>query len=271
MSQRPPTQARPTQPPRRARRNGIPFGSPAPSAGRLNGFRRFDGNLGAMLSRPSPTAFLPPDEPGRESMMRSGTASCFRGPGRPGRLVPAAEGPRKHGALSAPFGGDPASPRPFLLAPSCLPASLGVRPTDPCRAPCRPYGLATRAGAPRCGRGRRRRRTAWPGFLLGRDLVPRPLVRPVHLVFRPFARRRLRSSVARPPQHAASPSVTARRPASGRNGSESRRQASVVRRAGRFRGLSQGEASGALGAGRDGGGIGGSFSGKTVATVPAGG
>src|SRR5262249_19845135 len=55
------------------------------------------------------------------------------------------------------------------------------------------------------------------------------------------------------------------------NGSVSRRRASVVRRAGRFRGLRKGEASGVLGLGRDGGGTGGAFSGKIVATVPAGG
>jgi hypothetical protein len=39
---------------------------------------------------------------------------------------------------------------------------------------------------------------------------------------------------------------------------------------GRFRGLSNGEASGALGSGRDGAGTGGAFFGKIVETVPAG-
>jgi hypothetical protein len=40
------------------------------------------------------------------------------------------------------------------------------------------------------------------------------------------------------------------------NRSESRRRASVVRHAGRFRGLSKGEASGVVGSGRDGAGCG---------------
>jgi hypothetical protein len=52
------------------------------------------------------------------------------------------------------------------------------------------------------------------------------------------------------------------------SGSESRRRASVVRRAGRFPGLSKGEASGAVGSGRDGADCGGAFRVKIVAIVP---
>src|SRR5262249_45946064 len=54
-------------------------------------------------------------------------------------------------------------------------------------------------------------------------------------------------------------------------GAESLRQGAGGRRASRFRGLRKGEASGTLGSGRDGGGTGRAFSGKTVATGPAGG
>src|SRR5262249_59161029 len=52
------------------------------------------------------------------------------------------------------------------------------------------------------------------------------------------------------------------------NGSESRRRGSVVRRAGRFRWLSKGEASGAVGSGRDGADCGGAFGVKIVAIAP---
>ena len=52
------------------------------------------------------------------------------------------------------------------------------------------------------------------------------------------------------------------------NGSTSRRRASVVRRAGRFQGLSKGEASAAVGSGRDGAGCGDAFGVKIVAIVP---
>src|SRR5262249_2211932 len=48
------------------------------------------------------------------------------------------------------------------------------------------------------------------------------------------------------------------------NGSTSRRRASVVRRAGRFQGLSKGEASGAVGSGRDGAAPGGACGGKSL-------
>src|SRR5207248_8700347 len=47
-----------------------------------------------------------------------------------------------------------------------------------------------------------------------------------------------------------------------------RRRASAVRRSGRFRGRSQGEASCAVGSGGDGAGSGGACWGKIVATVP---
>ena len=52
------------------------------------------------------------------------------------------------------------------------------------------------------------------------------------------------------------------------NWSESRRRAPLVRRAGRFRGLSKGEASGAVGSGRDEVGCGGAFWVKIVAIAP---
>src|SRR5262249_1685695 len=54
-------------------------------------------------------------------------------------------------------------------------------------------------------------------------------------------------------------------------GSESRRRASAVCRAGGFRGLNEGGASCAVGSGSDGAAPGGAFEGKIVATVPSGG
>src|SRR5205085_502550 len=52
--------------------------------------------------------------------------------------------------------------------------------------------------------------------------------------------------------------------------SERRPRASAVRRAGRFRRMSQEEASCAMGSGRDGAGSGNTFWGEIVATVPPG-
>lgn len=56
--------------------------------------------------------------------------------------------------------------------------------------------------------------------------------------------------------------------AAAKNGSTSRRRASVVRRAGRYQGLNEGEAPGAVGSGRDGAGCGGAMWVKIVVIAP---